>query len=82
MIKKLLEMIIDYVREEGFMVSGTRFVGKQCHYDVTVTQRHISIYRNGGRQPFYRIETMKDAVSFCQVISSLTHTQQLCALIR
>ncbi|HHY0446322.1 TPA: hypothetical protein ACVU4T_003256 [Vibrio parahaemolyticus] len=82
MIEKLLEMIMEYVKEEGFMVSGTRFVGQQCYYDVTLTQRHISVYRNGAKQPFYRIETMKDAVSFCQVISSLIHTQQLCALIR
>ena len=82
MVKKLFEIIIDYVREEGLIVNGTRFVGKQCYYDVTLTRHHISIYLNGGRQVFYRIETMKDAVGFCQIISSIIHTQQLCSLIR
>ncbi|WP_039977203.1 hypothetical protein [Vibrio jasicida] len=78
MIKKLLELISRYASEEGFIVYGTRLTSKQCYYDLTISQRHITVYLNGQTKPFYRIESVKDGVNFCLIMSSVEQTRKVC----
>ena len=78
MLEKLFEMIRGYASEEGFTVCGTRLASKQCYYDLTVSQRHITVYLNGKTEPFYLIETVKDGVDFCLIMSSVEQTRKVC----
>ncbi|PQJ55664.1 hypothetical protein BTO01_22470 [Vibrio jasicida] len=71
MIENLLEMISSYAVEEGFEVYGSRLTSKRCYYDLKTYKLHIDVYINGKTKPFYRIESIKDGVNFCLIISSV-----------
>ncbi len=81
MLNKILDIIFSYANEEGFSVYGNRITNKYCYYDLTSNRKHITAYINGEQSPFYRIETTKDGVNFCLILSSIEKTRQVNALI-
>lgn len=78
MIKKIFEMISGYASEEGFTVYGGRLKSKQRHYEMILSKRYITVYLNGQTKPFYRIESIKDGVNFCLIMSSIEQTSKIC----
>ncbi|WP_152447628.1 hypothetical protein [Vibrio owensii] len=65
------------------MVYGTRRTSRQYYYDLTISQRHITVYLNGKTEPCYWIESIKDGATFAfsfsdcyrlaEIVPSLTY---------
>lgn len=72
-MKKVLDVIRKYAAEEGHIVYRTRLVTRFRYYDFKVSQNRISVHMNGSRKILYNINTMRDAINFCQMLTSLEH---------
>lgn len=70
-MKKIAFIIYCYANEDGFDVYGSRIINKQCYYELKTHKDFIEVYKNGSSEVFYRIETIRDGVNFCHVITSL-----------
>jgi hypothetical protein len=76
MVSDLVAIIKSYACEEGFTVYGNRLARKFRYYDLSISPLHITVYMNGEIKPFYRIETFKDVINFCLIISSIEDMQK------
>lgn len=79
-MNKIAFIIYSYAHEDGFEVYGSRIFNKKSYFDLKVCKKCIEVYKNGASEIFYKIETTKDCVNFCLIITSLRRVDNIIKL--